>query len=80
MIQQHDPKKPPSLQSKRQAIQKHERLRRVGAGQQDLRETDVDSFHPHSTRMKTFLAGYYADILDGEKRTDEFDIDDDECI
>ena len=77
-LPQHDPKKPPSLQSKRQAIRKHEWLRRVGAGQQDLRETDVDSIQPFSTRMKTFLAGYHADILDGEKRTDELNMDDDE--
>ncbi len=77
-LPQHDPKKPPSLQSKRQAIRKHEWLSRVGAGQQDLKVTDVDSIQPLSKRMKTFLLGYHADILDGEKRTDEFDIDDDD--
>ena len=76
----HDPTttKPPSLQSKRQAIRKHEWLRRVGAGQQDLKVTEVDSIQPLSIRMQTFLAGYHADILDGEKKTDEFDIYDDD--
>lgn len=64
-LPQYDPKKPPSLQSKRQAIQKNEWLSRVGAGQQDLKLTDVDSIQPLSTRMQTFLAGYHGDILDG---------------
>ena len=71
----HDPTtmKPPSLQSKRQAIRKHEWLRKVGAGQQDLKVTEVDCIKPLSIRMQTFLAGYHADILNGEKKADELD-------
>lgn len=72
-----DPKRKSTLQNKRQAIRKHEWLRRVAAGQQDLKEVDVDSILPVSKRMKQFLdSGFHADILDGEKKMEMLDIED----
>ncbi len=73
----NDPKKKVSLQSKREAIRKHEWLRRVDASQKDLKEVEVDSIQPLSRKMKEFLKKYQAMILDGERRTDQLDSEED---
>ena len=69
----NNPKKKVSLQSKRQAIRKHEWLRSVDDGHMDLKEVEVHSIQPLSRKMKELLKKYQATILDRERKTDELE-------